>query len=454
MSLFSFYRRVKNSTEPLASPAIQPEARLEPFEPVRDCDDPSHDASSFIKSSCDKMGSSQNLNSSPATSSALLSSLSSPVKVGISEDDVCLRGSPQIFGGVRGGMVGGTRPSSATRLSLIDRKWLDRCQVFGEMEAEVKPGAGNQENNLHRRVIKDKRVGNEEKDTEGRRDTGELGIDKGIPTAKNTGIQTPKPSEFHMQENVNNRGDMVKTGVMPSSKTEDGNELTNKSKDTKKRGRKRQREGEMSVEGAVKKRQRKAKNEESSDVHLSPLQAGGKKGRTKKKEDGETKEERDTKLPQKVTLYSCQPDVFNVKITSIHHSCPGSEGELVRRSRGGICNQANVSLSACWSKVQYKHMSLKKKRFSFEAFTNKYFPYRNVKCAEGNFVKINLKKKSHVKGYALRGVGLRKQVSSIRVFGLLWFRWISYVPATPVFFIRVRLCKFIVLFRCTCRSSS
>lgn len=31
--------------------------------------------------------------------------------------------------------------------------------------------------------------------------------------------------------------------------------------------------------------------------------------------------------------------------------------------------------------------------------------------AEGNFVKINLKKKSHVKGYALRGAGLRKQVT-------------------------------------------
>uniref|UniRef100_A0A3P8S7E1 DNA 3'-5' helicase n=1 Tax=Amphiprion percula TaxID=161767 RepID=A0A3P8S7E1_AMPPE len=35
---------------------------------------------------------------------------------------------------------------------------------------------------------------------------------------------------------------------------------------------------------------------------------------------------------------------------------------------------------------------------------------RAAKGAEGNFVKINLKKKSHVKGYALRGVGLRKQL--------------------------------------------
>ncbi|KAK5854998.1 hypothetical protein PBY51_005140 [Eleginops maclovinus] len=35
---------------------------------------------------------------------------------------------------------------------------------------------------------------------------------------------------------------------------------------------------------------------------------------------------------------------------------------------------------------------------------------KGMKGAEGNFVKINLKKKSHVKGYALRGAGLRKQI--------------------------------------------
>lgn len=38
-----------------------------------------------------------------------------------------------------------------------------------------------------------------------------------------------------------------------------------------------------------------------------------------------------------------------------------------------------------------------------------------MKGAEGNFVKINLKKKSHVKGYALRGAGLRKQVHFVYV---------------------------------------
>lgn len=38
-------------------------------------------------------------------------------------------------------------------------------------------------------------------------------------------------------------------------------------------------------------------------------------------------------------------------------------------------------------------------------------PSRAPKNSDGNFVKINLKKKSHVKGFALRGAALRKQVS-------------------------------------------
>lgn len=51
--------------------------------------------------------------------------------------------------------------------------------------------------------------------------------------------------------------------------------------------------------------------------------------------------------------------------------------------------------------------------------------YRSTKAAEGNFVKINLKKKSHVKGYALRGVGLRKQVRCERSYDPRMDGWMS-----------------------------
>uniref|UniRef100_A0A7N8WVA5 DNA 3'-5' helicase n=1 Tax=Mastacembelus armatus TaxID=205130 RepID=A0A7N8WVA5_9TELE len=71
----------------------------------------------------------------------------------------------------------------------------------------------------------------------------------------------------------------------------------------------------------------------------------------------------------------------------------------------------NVSDSGCQSQVRLfmssrlqnarGYCSLCKFLLSFD---------RAMKGAEGNFVKINLKKKSHVKGYALRGIALRKQL--------------------------------------------
>uniref|UniRef100_A0A3Q2DW61 DNA 3'-5' helicase n=1 Tax=Cyprinodon variegatus TaxID=28743 RepID=A0A3Q2DW61_CYPVA len=97
----------------------------------------------------------------------------------------------------------------------------------------------------------------------------------------------------------------------------------------KKRGRKRQREGDdtvgsVTVDGAKKKRRNNKKSEESSAVSPDPADGGeGKKKKTKRKDIAEREKK---------------------------------------------------------------------------------------KGAEGNFVKINLKTKSHVKGYALRGVALRKQL--------------------------------------------
>uniref|UniRef100_A0A4W6C3S5 DNA 3'-5' helicase n=1 Tax=Lates calcarifer TaxID=8187 RepID=A0A4W6C3S5_LATCA len=46
----------------------------------------------------------------------------------------------------------------------------------------------------------------------------------------------------------------------------------------------------------------------------------------------------------------------------------------------------------------------------FNIMSSVFYFNRSMKGAEGNFVKINLKKKSHVKGYALRGIALRKQL--------------------------------------------
>lgn len=339
----SFYRRGKTCLQSLASPTVppvsEPEEQFEPFEPIgASSEDPAGATSTFssssVKSTSNNISYPENqIPSSPTSatvaSSGLLSSLSSSDKAGTSERDVCLREIPQVCGGFRGGIGGrgnGARPSPAGRLSFIDRKWLERCQVFGEMEAEVKPGAGNQEIVLDKKrekgeemegKIQDERVRKEGLDAEegGRREATNMEQDEEFKSDKKVSDKVLKSSQQHTEkskggeEKGNKQGDETGRGDTASAITGNENEVINNAKGTKKRGRKRQREGDdmegdITEEGGVKKRRRNTKNkEESSGVDTGPPQAGGKKRRAKKKgdEDEETKEEKDTKVPKKVS---------------------------------------------------------------------------------------------------------------------------------------------------------
>ena len=248
-----------------------------------------------------------------------------------------LRGRPHVSGGFRGGMgsrgIRG-RPSLVGRLSSIDRKWLERCQVFGEMEAEVVPGAGNQEIDLKKcgeregeretegTIQGDEKGGKKEMDAEAERNNPlDFGSDKGFENISADKIvcnSAPKPALKHTgksrggQEEVNKKGDgEMERGLTPPPTPEDDNETSHKSKDTKKRARKRQREGENMEgetveEGGAKKRRRNAKKkEESSDVNAGQAPEGRKKRKAKKKgdEDGEAGEEKETKEPKKVSTF-------------------------------------------------------------------------------------------------------------------------------------------------------
>nr|XP_033492417.1 ATP-dependent DNA helicase Q4 isoform X1 [Epinephelus lanceolatus] len=426
-------RGFKTCVGSVASKTIQPVEPEEPFEPFKSfgesCEEPPSAASRYScntisssKSSTSKVISSQNPNvsssaPSPARSSSLLLSLSSPCRTGgveatgklneskvasgdkkenvetlgtphkITSDavigtPVSLRGSPWVVGGFKGGLGGrgfGGKPSPASRLSSVDKKWLERCQVFGEMEAEVKPGAGNQEVVLDKRGEGDERVEKEKIQTEGEgRDTIDLGKDeasKSVASDKIVSDNGLKPTLQHdgksrgggEEKAKRKRGEEMERALTPPPMSEDDNEISHKS--TKKRGRKRQREGENmegepTEEGGVKKRRRNnKKKEESSDVNPSPAQEGGKKRRAKKKadEDGEAEEEKETKEPKKVP-------------------------------QENLLGEIDEDIGA---RRMYRMQPVKAK---------------GMKSAEGNFVKINLKKKSHVKGYALRGAGLRKQM--------------------------------------------
>lgn len=342
MSLF--YSGVKSGIGLLASPTphpVEPENHFEPFEHVREsCEELANGVSilngnsrkssgSRIITSPDPDPDASSAASSPARSSALLSSLSSPGRVGISAEGEGLRESSQVlagFGRGRESRAIAARPSPASRLGFIDRKWLERCQVFGEMEAEVKPGAGNQDNSLDKRgerersrAVEEKTLNergrNEETHAEGaKRGAKELGKDEEFTPEIIVSNSAPKVALQHMgrkqggdEKETSKQGEEMEVGLTrPTS--EDISETNHKSK---KRGRKRQREEEnkevertVEEEGVVKKRRKYTKKtEERSDVDPGPAEEGGKKKRVKKKGDegGEAKEKKES--PKRVSQF-------------------------------------------------------------------------------------------------------------------------------------------------------
>ncbi|XP_010789781.1 ATP-dependent DNA helicase Q4 [Notothenia coriiceps] len=443
-----FTPRRFNTPQGLASKTPQkaePEEPCEPFESVKDsCEKPASAAISYSspsvlssKSCTSKVISSQNQNishlaPSPARSASLLSSLSSPSRLGTLRGDVgatgklnesigalgdkeehvdnfrtphkvddeagvgaliSLRGGPQVIAGFRGGMAG--KPSPASRLSFVDKKWLERCQVFGEMGAEVKPGAGNVEIDVEKRgeceegrettfkTDEEEKSGKEEihvaEERRAAKVSGEVKEPKSITHDKTVSESEPEPSLQHTGKSHQRKRkgkakekediEEMERGPTPPLTPEEDNEESNKSKGGKKKGKKRQREAEhmdaeAPEEGGVKKRRRNGKKkEESSDGKPSTAPQGGRKKRSKKKgdEDEEAEEEKKTKEPTKLP----QENLL---------------GEI---------------------EEDYK---------ARKAYKTQPAKVKGMKGAEGNFVKINLKKKSHVKGYALRGAGLRKQI--------------------------------------------
>lgn len=373
------YRRVETFLGSPASKTLHPVEPEEPFEPFRESSDESADAASSCNNSIKSGGSiskgissqlynGSSLTQSPCTSSAFLSSLSPPCSVGTSRGDggttgklnesiaaledmkgnpetlgtpnwaidtavssAGLRGSPQLLGGLRGGRGIGGRPSPASRLSLVDKKWLERCQVFGEMGAEERPGAGNLPIDVEKGGEEEKRRETEQKETQGdervvnkkleqdgeRNVAADLARDEGfkniahdkivsntVPTRQPTGKSKGGSEEKQKREET---GEM-EIGLTPPPAPEDDGQTILKFKGTTKRGRKRQREGEdmegeTVEEGVAKKKRRNGKKkEEGSDVNYSSTQGGGKKRRAKKKGDknGEEEEEKETKAPKKV----------------------------------------------------------------------------------------------------------------------------------------------------------
>lgn len=303
-----FYRHSVAPLVSLDSAAVQPvvpEDQFKPFEPSTEYFiDSSHANCNTGKSGSKSNNSTDNLNVSGLNSSPARASVLPSAHGGVAKGDVAVRGGPEVFRGVRGG---GARASSISRLSLIDKKWLERCQVFGEMENEAKPGAGNQEKlQVLRKEEADRGIGNEEDDGGRGAQKTEREELKSEFLGKNAPDRVDRHSQQQPREKANYRQEEA---IEPPSgtNTEGGSEMRKNASYRQNKGRKRQREGrneggDVLEEGGVKKRPRGAKKE-SCDVSPSPDQAGAKKKRVKKK-DGDAKEEKDAKLPTKVSMRS------------------------------------------------------------------------------------------------------------------------------------------------------
>ncbi|XP_057683212.1 ATP-dependent DNA helicase Q4 isoform X2 [Corythoichthys intestinalis] len=295
----------------------------------------------------------------------------SPISSGdVEKDSRFTRGGlrPANLGGFQVTSTAG-RPTPANRLSCVDRKWLERCQVFGELGAEDKPGAGNQDG-----------CQTNEKTQENRGDEKDAGTDVCVnpaPNSKKIKELTDEPalSKEANEKTQENRGDekdaVTDICVNPAPNSQKLKEYTDEpalpkeanESPPKKNRKKRQREGEAIEEGGDRKRGRKKNLENNVKKKENAEEIDGKKKRRrmKAKEDSVVEENKPTKAPKKVPQENLLGEIeedFNTKRSYHTQSI---------RARGS-------------------------------------------KATEGNFVRINLKKKSHVKGYALRGMALRKQL--------------------------------------------
>ncbi|XP_058609422.1 ATP-dependent DNA helicase Q4 isoform X2 [Onychostoma macrolepis] len=287
------------------------------------------------------------------------------------------------------------RQSMTKRFSSVDSSWLARCQVFDEVEEPQKPVAGNSElskieNSVLRPTVKSETASNEGQTSpkasldKKKSSLSEDGVQKG-PVASllrnnvvdaELGSPGPDDEQVYQKNTAALMGDDEACSEEPKSasntkkrkprarKDQDSDDRAQAEGRKKTKGRKRQREGDdvdesEEQEGGVKKRRRTKKGEAAGEDQ--PKKRGKRKGKVEDEDDTDSSEKKTTQkraIPQENLLGEV-------------------DEEEARAAAYTMKNTVRV---------------------------------RPNKNTDGNFVKINLKKKSHVKGFALRGAALRKQM--------------------------------------------
>ncbi|MCJ8746110.1 hypothetical protein PDJAM_G00138050 [Pangasius djambal] len=270
------------------------------------------------------------------------------------------------------------RQSMTKRLSCVDRGWLERCQVFSEVRDEHKPVTGNLDLPEKDRIVQSSAAatfsGSENvaaencvsRDSASPQDESPVRTEKfpvDVDHSSGTADRKVKLDQDGIDESSSSLETKKQTKKPRSRKAQGSEGPDYEQKTVRKKGQKRQRETEEGEEqvGQAESVQKKRRTKKEDSAEEKPF----KKGRKKKgrgAEDGastaETKGPQKSKMPQENLLG--EVDEEDVRAAS-------------SRNRNPVRS-------------------------------------RVTKNTDGNFVKINLKKKSHVKGFALRGAALRKQM--------------------------------------------
>ncbi|XP_017556968.1 ATP-dependent DNA helicase Q4 [Pygocentrus nattereri] len=300
------------------------------------------------------------------------------------------------------------RQSVTKRLSSVDRGWLDRCQVFTETGNIEKPVGGNSDLPEEDKLVKSSdRTDGAAVDEPVMKAPMENGISVvsaslecpddvlqvcmdrfpvegsvDLDAGHSLGAEDVKIKQNVVKEtqsgteearHVSKTRKQIKKPRLikaqesgQNSQTED---VDNEPRNIKKRGRKRQREteeGEKQVEETERVQKKRRTKKEDSIGDRPPTKGRKKKG--KAAEVGESDPE----------------DSPSSKRTAVQKPKMPQENLLGEMEE--------EDLRAVSSRMKNTARS------------------RPTKNTDGNFVKINLKKKSHVKGFALRGAALRKQL--------------------------------------------
>ncbi|KAG5842663.1 hypothetical protein ANANG_G00180000 [Anguilla anguilla] len=312
------------------------------------------------------------------------------------------------------------RQSATRRLSSVDSAWLQRCQVFDEVEKKEKPITGN----LSLAAIPDApgngpvdsalpaaeipprpsgpgpslKAGEDEEDGETRRGrTGEArgGAEKTRPPARD--------------------GEETARGPGP----EDGPGETG----AKRKNRKSQRDGEETVRGpgpegpeaetGAKRKNRKSQRDDEETGPKTGGETGAKRKSRKRRRNGDGDGSGAEGEGPDAAEDGAAPKKRRTRKGPAGPPRPRRRkkaAELAEDDGGDPEPPAPAGKKAKPKLPQQNILGEEEMEDIKAARSRQAGKVRAPKNSAGNFVKINLKKKSHVKGFALRGAALRKQM--------------------------------------------